>query len=149
MRPQQWPRARASSSESLSRTDAEPHRRDPRALLQRLGADAEQDLEAGVALAHRGHAEIRGQSQLVAREVVEVRTERVADGESRLAVEPHPDRPAVADLRGDRAATGHPAGDEAGHEAAAEHRELVEWNDAAAQRVGVVDGDLGFERALA
>ena len=129
----------------LSRTDVMPA-----PCSKRLGSDTEQDLEARIALADRGHAESPRQPELVAREVVEVarRTRcrrRTAPGRratSRPASCSRPARPIA--LRPVIQPATKP-----GIRPPPSVGELVERHDTAAQRIGVVDRDLHLHRALA
>src|SRR4029077_10188011 len=102
-------------------------------MLERIGPDAEHDLEALVALADCCHPEVRRQPELVRGETVEAGPESVAHRNPSLAVEPDPHRPAIGKLRRDRAAPRHPAWEESGHPIATQRDELVERDHAALQ----------------
>src|SRR3569623_1004901 len=133
---------------SLPRAKCEAERRDARALIERLGAETEQDLEALIAHRRGREADIVGDAQIARPQAAEVLAERVAERDPGLGVDAEPHGPAIAELRGRRAAAHHPARQEARHQLAAEHLVLRERDRRTRELVDEAERELHLEDAL-
>src|SRR5690606_11732299 len=84
-------------------------------LLERLGAQREQQLERVISRAVVAQPERDRAAQLVELETLQVFTEHIPNVVLQRAVEPHPDGPRVRSARDDRAAIDQPVFQKAAH----------------------------------